>query len=128
MFVQSMFRGLKGRCPNCGDGKLYWGYLKVEPRCNSCGHDLARYPADDGPAYFTILIVGHLIVAPLLFFSIIWHAPTMYVLPATLIPLAIVTLALLPRVKGAFIGLLFAIAHKEGEAALHIRDVPDPRR
>ena len=128
MFVKPMFRGLKGRCPNCGDGKLYWSYLKVEPRCNSCGHDLTRYPADDGPAYFTILIVGHLIVAPLLFFSIIWQAPTMYVLPATLIPLAIVTLALLPRVKGAFIGLLYAIAHKEGEATLHIRDVPDPRR
>ena len=123
-----MFRGLKGRCPHCGDGKLYWGYLKVEPRCNACEHDLARYPADDGPAYFTILIVGHLIVAPLLVFSIIWEAPTMYVLPATLIPLAIATLALLPRVKGAFIGLLYAIARKEGEATLHLGDVPDPRR
>jgi len=128
MFVQSMLRGLKGRCPHCGDGRLFWRYLKVEPRCSACGHDLARYPADDGPAYFTILIVGHLIVAPLLFFSIIWEAPTMYVLPATLIPLAVITLALLPRVKGAFVGLLHAIAMREGESALHITEVPDPRR
>lgn len=119
MFFQAMLRGLKGRCPHCGEGRLFWRYLKVEPRCQACGHDLARYPADDGPAYFTILIVGHLIVAPILFFPIVWEAPAAIMVPAILIPLAGVTLALLHVVKGAFIGALYAIARKEGDKALH---------
>ncbi len=120
--IQAFTRGLKGRCPHCGEGRLYWRYLKVEPRCEKCGHDLARYPADDGPAYFTILIVGHLLVAPLLFFPIIWKAPALYMVPGTLIPLTIATLALLPRVKGAFIGVLYHVGVKEGDAHLHTAD------
>jgi len=120
--LQALTRGLKGRCPSCGQGRLFWKYLKVEPRCEACGHDLARYPADDGPAYFTILIVGHLIVGPLLFFPIIWQAPAMYMVPGTLIPLAIATLLLLPRVKGAFIGVLYRLGVKEADARLHTAD------
>lgn len=120
-----MIRGLRGRCPHCERGRLYWKYLKVEPRCQVCGHDIAQYPADDGPAYFTILIVGHLLVAPLLLFPIIWQAPAAIMLPATLIPLAAATLALLPRVKGAFIGLLYALKVKEQDAHLHTADIVD---
>jgi uncharacterized protein (DUF983 family) len=119
---QAFARGLKGRCPSCGKGRLFWKYLKVEPRCEACGHDLARYPADDGPAYFTILIVGHLIVGPLLFFPIIWQAPAMYMVPGTLIPLAAATLLLLPRVKGAFIGVLYRLGVKSTDAPLHTAD------
>lgn len=121
-FFQAFARGLGGHCPNCGKGRLFWKYLKVEPRCEACGHDLARYPADDGPAYFTILIVGHLIVGPLLFFPIIWQAPAMYMVPGVLIPLAAVTLLLLPRVKGAFIGVLYRLKVKDSDAALHTAD------
>ena len=123
--IQAMTRGLRGKCPHCNEGALYWRYLKVEPRCQACGHDLAQYPADDGPAYFTILIVGHLLVAPLLFFPIIWQAPTAIMVPATLIPLAGATLALLPRVKGAFIGLLYILRVKERDAHLHTADMAD---
>jgi len=101
---------------------MFWAYLKVEPNCRSCGHNLARYPADDGPAYFTILLVGHLVIAPLLFLPIVWRAPAIYTVPATLIPLALVTLALLPRVKGAFIGLLYALNVKDTDAQLHTAD------
>jgi uncharacterized protein (DUF983 family) len=125
MFVQSMLRGLKGRCPHCGEGKLFWRYLKVVPECAACGHDLSKYPADDGPAYFTILIVGHLIVAPLFFFPIIWEAPTHIVLPLTLIPLAAVTLILLPLIKGWFIGLLYALGFKQGDTTIHTADISD---
>ena len=123
--ARGLKRGLAERCPNCGKGKLYAKYLKVEPVCGACGHDLARYPADDGPAYFTILIVGHLLVAPLLFFPIIWQAPAAIMVPATLIPLAVATLALLPRVKGAFIGLLYALKVKNADAHLHSADMAD---
>lgn len=120
--AEAMLRGLRHRCPSCGEGKLYWRYLKVEPQCQACHHDLAQYPADDGPAYFTILLVGHLIVAPLLLFPVIWQAPAYYVLPATLIPLCALTLALLPRIKGAVIGLLYALGVRAADAHLHTAD------
>jgi uncharacterized protein (DUF983 family) len=102
-------RGFVGRCPCCGQGKLYRAYLKVVDECAVCGHPLGSYRADDGPAYFTILIVGHLVVAPLLFFPVIWKSPAEIIVPMTLIPLAILTLALLPRVKGAVVGLLASL-------------------
>ena len=103
-FNEGFMRGLAGRCPNCGEGHLFAGYLKVQPRCEACGHDLTVYRADDGPAYFTILIVGHLIIAPLLCFSFIWTWNPVLVLFLTLPPILAATLILLPRVKGAFIG------------------------
>ena len=101
---EGLRRGLVGRCPNCGEGRLFSGYLKVEPRCGACGHDLSRYRADDGPAYFTILIVGHLFIAPLLCFSFIWTWNPVLVVALTLPAVAAVSLTLLPRIKGAFIG------------------------
>ena len=114
-FLTGLKRGLLHRCPNCGDGRLYVRYLKVDPECEACGHDLADYPADDGPAYFTILIIGHLFVAPLLLFPFIWKAPVGLVLPLTVLPLAALTLALLPRVKSAVIGALWAIKLRKAQ-------------
>jgi uncharacterized protein (DUF983 family) len=119
---RGMTRGLRGRCPHCGEGRLFYRYLKVSPACPACGEDLARYPSDDGPAYFTILLVGHLIVAPLLFFPIIWEAPALIMVPATLIPLTVLTLLILPRTKGAVIGLLYALKVRREDAALHTAD------
>ena len=66
--------------------------------------------------------MGHLLVGPLLFFPIIWEAPAMYMVPGTLIPLATITLILLPRVKGAFIGVMYRVGVKESDAALHTAD------
>lgn len=101
-------RGLKHHCPNCGEGELFSSYLKVNAECEACGHDLSQYRADDGPAYLTILIVGHLLVAPAFFFPIMWEASPWITVPASLLVLAGVVLALLPRIKGGFIGLLWA--------------------
>ena len=101
-------RGIAGRCPDCGEGRLFRAYLKVEPTCPACGHDNAQYPADDAPAYLTSLLVGHLGVAPLLAFSFILTWPVWAVLGATLPALAVLTLVLLPRVKGAVIGFHWA--------------------
>src|SRR3569833_1378487 len=105
---RSLFRVGAGRCPSCGKGKRFWKYLKVIGRCEACDTDLARYPADDGPAYLTILLVGHLVVAPMLFFPIVWRSDPAYALPIILIPLAVLTLILLPRVKGGWVGLMYA--------------------
>ncbi|WP_304186739.1 DUF983 domain-containing protein [Phenylobacterium aquaticum] len=123
--LRALTRGLKGRCPHCGEGKMYWRYLKVEPACPACGHSLSQYPADDGPAYFTILIVAHLFVAPLLLFPVIWQAPPLLMVPGALIPLGLLTLILLPRIKGAFIGVLYAMGVKEADQALHSADLAE---
>jgi len=108
-FMTGFVRGLRQRCPECGQGRLYRAYLKVVPGCEACGHDLTTYRADDGPAYFTILLVGHLLIAPLLIFPFIWEASPWLVVPAAVVGLTALILALLPRVKGAFIGALWAI-------------------
>lgn len=115
--LRGLKRGLAQRCPDCGEGKLYRKYLKVEPVCSACGHEIGQYPADDGPAYFTILIVGHLVVAPLLVFPFIWETHAAIIVPATLIPLLGLTMLLLPRIKGAFIGLLWFLGLKRIEDA-----------
>ena len=98
-------RGLARRCPNCGEGHLFRGYLKVDAVCEACGHENGAYRSDDGPAYFTVLIVGHLLVAPLLCFPFIWQANTALVVAVTLPLVAVATLILLGFVKGAFIGV-----------------------
>jgi uncharacterized protein (DUF983 family) len=120
--LRAITRGIRGLCPRCGEGKLFYRYLKVSPACPNCAHDLDRYPSDDGPAYFTILLVGHLVVAPLLLFPMIWQAPVALIVPATLIPLAGLTMLVLPRTKGAVIGALYALKVSRDDAALHTAD------
>jgi uncharacterized protein (DUF983 family) len=103
-----ILRGLKRHCPNCGQGRLFAGYLKVQPTCAQCGHDNGRYRADDGPAYVTVLLVGHVMVAPMLTFPVIWQASPFLVAPLALLTVGSATLAALPFIKGGFIGLLWA--------------------
>lgn len=122
---RSIGRGLRHRCPACGQGKLYRKYLKVQDDCGSCGHPLKRYPADDGPAYLTILVIGHLVIAPLLIFPIVWESPAYYSLPILLSSLTIVTLSLLPRIKGFWVGLMYALQVTDRDAKFHAADAAD---
>jgi uncharacterized protein (DUF983 family) len=103
-----MKRGAAMHCPACGQGKLYRAYLKVKV-CDVCGNENTVYPSDDAPPYFTILLVGHLVIAPLLFFPIIWQAPAWMVLGVTLPLLMVLILGLLPVVKGAVVGAHWAL-------------------
>ena len=102
-------RGAAGRCPNCGRGRLFRAYLKIRPICEVCAHDNGQYPSDDAPPYFTILILGHLVIGPLLIFRFIWTWPVELVLAILLPSLIVLTLALLPIVKGAVVGVLWAL-------------------
>ena len=124
--LAAMKRGFAHRCPNCGEGPLYRAYLKVVDECGSCGQALGKYRADDGPAYFTILLVGHLVIAPMLFLQWVWKAPVWLVLPLTLIPLAAVTLLLLPRVKGVLVGLLYSLGTTAEHAPASELDASEP--
>jgi uncharacterized protein (DUF983 family) len=100
---------VRRHCPNCGVGRLFKGYLAVQPLCLSCGHDNAQYRADDAGPYFTILVVGHLVIGPMLIFPFILTAPIGLVLGTTLPVLTVLTLGLLPMIKGAVIGVLWAV-------------------
>ena len=57
-----MWRGSLGKCPACGSGRLFARYLKVADKCETCGLELAGHQADDAPPYFTIFIVGHIVI------------------------------------------------------------------
>ena len=57
-----MKRGFRGRCPRCGEGKLFRAFLKVDNNCSVCGLDFTPHRADDLPAYLVIIIVGHIVV------------------------------------------------------------------
>jgi uncharacterized protein (DUF983 family) len=59
---QALRRGFLGTCPHCGEGKIFSKYLKVDDHCQQCNEALHHHEADDAPAYFTILIVGHILV------------------------------------------------------------------
>ena len=106
---QAMWHGIRCRCPRCGKGKLFSAYLKVANHCGSCQQALHHHRADDAPPYFTMFIVGHLLV-PLVFWVERTWKPDLSVHAALWLPLAILlTLWLLPLVKGGIVGLQWAI-------------------
>ena len=105
----AMLRGAAMRCPACGEGKLYKGFLAVADRCPSCGEELHHQRADDAPPYFTMFIVGHVVVALVMAVEKA-YAPELWVHALLWTPLILVlSLMLLPRIKGALIGLQWAL-------------------
>ncbi|MGZ3304387.1 MAG: DUF983 domain-containing protein [Asticcacaulis sp.] len=111
--TQALSRGLRRRCPHCGEASSFRSYLKIVDVCPSCHTPLGLYPCDDGPAYLTILIVGHLVVGPTFLFPFIWQMPMQVVLPSLIAALAAMTLILLPFVKGMFLALLWYLGLRQ---------------
>jgi uncharacterized protein (DUF983 family) len=106
---QSMLRGAKHKCPACGVGALYWRFLKVSDTCPHCGEELHHHRADDAPPYFTVVIVGHIVVALVLLVEMTYRPP-LWVHAALWGPLTLIlALILLPSIKGALIGLQWAL-------------------
>ncbi|UTD28803.1 hypothetical protein DB459_19780 [Bradyrhizobium sp. WD16] len=105
---RAIARGLRGRCPHCGKGKLFSGFLKVAANCSACGEDLSHHRADDLPAYLVIVVVGHIMV-PLVLWIETDYAPPVPVQLAVYLPLTLAfALVLLQPVKGAVVGLQWA--------------------
>jgi uncharacterized protein (DUF983 family) len=105
----AILRGARRRCPGCGMTDLFTGYLKVAQSCTLCRAPLGRYPSDDAPPYITILLVLHLVVPLLLILEQTTDLP-LWVYGAIVLPLAaILTVMLLPMVKGGMIGVLFKL-------------------
>ncbi len=110
--VPSLFtaigRGLMGRCPACGKGRIFDGFLRVVAECDHCGAPLGLARADDAPPYFTILIVGHIVIPSMLVVQKVYE-PSNLVLSAIFLPLTLVlALGLLRPVKGATVGLMLS--------------------
>lgn len=120
---KAVMTGIQCRCPACGTGQLYESYLKVAPVCAACGEELHHQRADDAPPYFTMFIVGHIVIGGLLVMEQTW-APATWVHLVIWLPLTVfLSLWLLPKVKGGLIGLQWALRmHGFGGHS----DEPDP--
>jgi uncharacterized protein (DUF983 family) len=102
-------RGIRGRCPRCGEGKLFRAFLKVDNNCSSCGLDFTPHRADDLPAYLVIVIVGHIVVPLALMIETNYSPPVALQLAIYLPVTFVASLALLQPVKGAVVGLQWAL-------------------
>jgi uncharacterized protein (DUF983 family) len=115
----SLKRGFRGRCPRCGEGKIFCAFLKVADRCSACGLDLTPHRADDLPAYLVIVIVGHIVV-PLALMIETNYSPPVALQLAIYLPLTLIaSLLLLQPVKGAVVAVQWALR-------MHGFDEPNP--
>jgi uncharacterized protein (DUF983 family) len=112
--VSPYIAGIACRCPRCGRGRLFTGFLTLAPACESCGLDYGFADAGDGPAVFVILIAGFLLVGAAVVVEFVWRPP--YWVHALLwIPMIlIVTLGLLRPLKGLLVALQFYHKAEEG--------------
>lgn len=110
-------RGLRGRCPRCGEGRLFQGFLRLRSPCESCGLDFSFADSGDGPAVFVILIGGAIVVTAALITEVLYQPPY-WVHAALWLPLVLlVTLAPLRPVKGLLIALQYHHQAQEGRLA-----------
>ena len=118
--VRSMGRGFVGRCPHCGEGRIFGRFLKVQPECGTCGLALHSHRADDLPPYVGIFIIGHIVGYFILELETHYDVPLWFQL--TLWPFITLAsaLALLQPVKGAVVGLQYALG-MGGFATLPVR-------
>ncbi len=104
----ALLRGWRRRCPQCGAGPMLKGYLKVRDACPVCGEALHHHRADDGPAYLTILIVGHIMAPSILIVFTVFRPEPMILATGFTIGCVALSLYLLPRLKGALVAFQWA--------------------
>ena len=99
--------GVRGRCPHCGKGALFEGFLKTAPKCSVCGFDLKAADSGDGPAVFIILIVGFIVCFGMLVSEIAWRPSPLVTLTVWPLVAAVLSLALLRPLKGLMLAAQF---------------------
>ena len=102
-----LWRGIQKRCPKCGVGAVLTGYLKPASSCLHCGEDFSHISADDGPAWLTLLIVGHAIVPVTLVLGRDNATPAWFSITGLMLITLVGVYFILPRAKGAFIALIW---------------------
>jgi uncharacterized protein (DUF983 family) len=106
--------GARGLCPNCGEGHLFEGFLKLAPSCEACGFDLSKFETGDGAATFVILIAGSVCAFGALFSMFAWNWPIWALLVVWLPAVVIISLGLMRPAKGLMVAA--QVAHKASEA------------
>lgn len=113
--VSPLSAGLSCRCPRCGKGKLFKGFLDIAPRCEACGLDYTFIDAGDGPAVFVILFGGFVVVAMAFFVEATWQPP-LWVHALLWVPaILLVTLGLLRPFKGVLVAMQYRNKAAEGK-------------
>jgi len=107
-----VLRGLAGRCPHCGRGNIFDGYLKVHPLCSHCSAPLGDMPADDAPPYVAMLVVLHVLAILVLIFYKGIYQPSLALMLFLLVLLAVICMAALRLAKGAIIAILLKLGMK----------------
>ncbi len=105
--VSAVRAGLKGRCPRCGQGRLFAGFLKVRPGCDTCGLDFSTIQTGDGPASFIMQIAGFAVGFSALVVEIKYHPPMWLHLVVWLPLVVVLSLALMRPGRGLMIGLQY---------------------
>jgi len=101
-------RGLAGKCPACGDARLFRGFLKPVPHCPACGQDWTTRRADDFPAYLVILVLGHLMIPLVVAANLAWSLPATAQMIGWPLLATILALAMIQPAKGFVLGLMWA--------------------
>ncbi|MEO0399097.1 MAG: DUF983 domain-containing protein [Pseudomonadota bacterium] len=107
-WVRALWRGARRRCPHCGEGRLFYGYTRVNDHCPSCGLEFSGHRADDAPPYITIMIVGHVAIPLALAWKQFFDPPLALQFLALTPAMLLATAWLLPVSKGAMIGVQWA--------------------
>lgn len=107
-FGEGVKRGLRRHCPHCDSPTLFAGYLKVRPFCYACGAENGKHRVDDIASYFTVLLIGHLLIAPALAIPAFWYMSLWASMAILLSAMTLATLAALPFIKGGVVGALAA--------------------
>ncbi len=108
--LKAIKRGFNKNCPRCGHHSIYKSYIKFAPKCSKCNIKFSKYSTDDGPAYITIFLVGHIII-PLVLITEGGRFPPPILFQLIFWPIITICLCLwfLPRIKGAFLGLQISV-------------------
>lgn len=115
--VPAVSTGLRGRCPRCGYGRLFKGFLKLAPSCSNCGLDYAFVDTGDGPAFFVSFLASILGVALALFIDVVYE-PSIWVDIAIALPVtALICLGTLRPIKGLLIALQYKNKAEQGRVA-----------
>ncbi|MFC0384002.1 DUF983 domain-containing protein [Muricoccus vinaceus] len=114
-FWTALRRGIMGRCPVCGEGKIFAGYLRVVPECAVCHAPLGELRADDAPPYIVIFLAGHLLLPPIFWIEKAYEPP-MWLHMVVWLPLFTVICTLLLRpAKGAVVAWMIRLGFANGD-------------
>ncbi|WP_439598806.1 DUF983 domain-containing protein [Falsiroseomonas sp.] len=127
-FWTAVSRGACNRCPVCGEGKVFAGFLRVVDNCEVCQAPLGSLRADDLPPYITIFVAGHVLFPPVLWVEKAWMPPMWLHMLIWLPAFAIACTLLLRPIKGATVGWMVRLGFEAPEAAKPGLPVPPPPR